>query len=203
MNFESVLLAMVLSASAFGAVAAPLAEQIERALLADTLSKSARPVSASERRIAQAVYADDGFAPRWLTNDSAHQVTPLARVAIALMGAASDKGLVASDYRADGFAAEAAPDPQYVSALAAPDTIDTIPEKTLHVFADHGRLQGVMPADDGDAQAVLSQISRAGVDIEALAAKLQQDGAQSFVKSWQQLLQRIAEKARALAPARA
>ena len=108
MNFESVLLAMVLSASAFGAVAAPLAEQIEQALLADTLSKSARPVSASERRIAQAVYADDGFAPRWLTNDSAHQVTPLARVAIALMGAASDKGLVPSDYRADGFAAEAA-----------------------------------------------------------------------------------------------
>jgi transaldolase len=87
-----------------------------------------------------------------------------------------------------------APDTLYVSALAAPDTIDTIPEKTLHAFADHGRLQGVMPADGGDAEVVRLQISRAGVDIEALAAKLQQDGAQSFVKSWQQLLQRIAEK---------
>ena len=88
----------------------------------------------------------------------------------------------------------AAPDTLYVSALAAPDTINTIPEKTLHAFDDHGRLHGVMPVDGGDAEAVLSQISRAGLDSEALAAKLQQDGAQSFVKSWQQLLQRIAEK---------
>ena len=95
----------------------------------------------------------------------------------------------------------AAPDTLYVSALAAPDTIDTIPEKTLQAFADHGELQGVMPADGGDAEAVLSQIRRAGVDIEALAAKLQQDGAQSFVKSWQQLLQRIAEKSAASGPA--
>ena len=97
----------------------------------------------------------------------------------------------------------AAPDTLYVSALAAPDTINTIPEKTLHAFADHGRLRGVMPTDGGDAEAVLSQISRAGVDIEALAAKLQQDGAQSFVKSWQQLMQRIAEKSGALEPGRA
>ena len=82
------------------------------------------------------------------------------------------------------------------------DNIDTIPEKTLHAFADHGELQGVMPADGGDAESVLSQIARAGADIEALAAKLQQDGAQSFVKSWQQLLQRIAEKSAASGPAR-
>jgi transaldolase len=58
-----------------------------------------------------------------------------------------------------------------------------------------------MPADGGDADAVLSQITRAGVDLEALAAKLQQDGAQSFVKSWQQLLQRIAVKSGARNPA--
>ena len=95
-----------------------------------------------------------------------------------------------------------APDTLYVSALAAPDTIDTIPEKTLHAFADHGQLQGVMPADGGDAEAVLAQISRAGLDIEALAAKLQQEGAQSFVKSWQQLLHRIAEKSGARQPSR-
>ena len=94
-----------------------------------------------------------------------------------------------------------APDTLYVSALAAPDTIDTIPEQTLHAFADHGELQGVMPTDGGDAEAVLSQIGRAGVDIEALAAKLQQEGAQAFVKSWQQLLQRIAGKSGARAPA--
>ena len=96
----------------------------------------------------------------------------------------------------------AAPDTLYVSALAAPDTINTLPEKTLHAFADHGRLQGAMPADGGDAEAVLSTITAAGVNVPALAAKLQQDGAGSFVKSWQQLLQRIAEKSGAIKPAR-
>ncbi len=96
----------------------------------------------------------------------------------------------------------AAPDTLYVSALAAPDTIDTLPEKTLHAFADHGQLQGVMPTDGGDAEAVLQQVTRAGVDVEALSAKLQQDGADAFVKSWQQLLQRIAEKSAAPGSAR-
>jgi len=94
----------------------------------------------------------------------------------------------------------AAPDTLYISALAAPDTINTIPEKTLHAFVDHGKLQGVMAADGGDAEAVLRQIARAGVDVNALAGKLQQDGADAFVKSWQQLLQRIAEKSRATKP---
>ncbi len=65
---------------------------------------------------------------------------------------------------------------------------------TRTLLDDHGRLQAVVPADGGGAPAVLSLISRAGVDIEAMAAKRQHDGAQSFVKSWQQLLQRIAEK---------
>ena len=96
----------------------------------------------------------------------------------------------------------AAPDTLYVSALAAPETINTIPEKTLHAFADHGEVHGVMPTDGGDADDTVLQITRAGVDIEALAAKLQQDGAQSFVKSWQQLLQRIAEKAGETEPVR-
>ncbi len=90
-----------------------------------------------------------------------------------------------------------APDTLYVSALVAPDTIDTIPEKTLHALADHGQLNGVMPADGGDAEAVLQQITGAGLDAQALAAKLQREGAQAFVKSWQQLLQRIAEKSAA------
>jgi transaldolase len=60
-----------------------------------------------------------------------------------------------------------------------------------------------MPADGGDAEAVLAQIGGAGVDVKALAAKLQQDGAVSFVKSWQQLLQRIAQKSGAPPPGRA
>lgn len=91
-----------------------------------------------------------------------------------------------------------APDTLYVSALAAPDTIDTMPEKTLHALAEHGQLQGVMATDGGDAEATLTRIAAAGVDRDALAARLQQEGAQAFVKSWKQLLQRIEEKSRAL-----
>ena len=91
-----------------------------------------------------------------------------------------------------------APDTLYISALAAPNTINTIPEKTLHAFADHGQLEGVMPIDGGDADAMLARIGKAGVDVDALAHKLQQDGADAFVKSWKQLLQRIVDKASVL-----
>ena len=86
----------------------------------------------------------------------------------------------------------------YAQALAAPDTIDTMPEKTLHAFADHGRIDRVMATDGGDAESTLKHIEAAGIDITALAAQLQRDGAQSFTRSWQQLLQRIADKAGAL-----
>ncbi|MDE2154747.1 MAG: transaldolase [Xanthomonadaceae bacterium] len=88
-----------------------------------------------------------------------------------------------------------ASDTLYVGTLAAPDTINTMPEKTLLAFAGHGQLDGVMAVDGGDAEAVLAQLGRHGVDVDALAANLQQDGARAFVKSWQQLLQRIADKA--------
>jgi transaldolase len=92
-----------------------------------------------------------------------------------------------------------ASDTLYLSALAAPDTIDTIPEKTLHAFADHGQLHGPMAVDGGDADAMLARISNAGVDIDKLAITLQQEGAASFVKSWHHLLDGIADKARQLA----
>ncbi|MEW9625200.1 transaldolase [Rhodanobacter geophilus] len=92
-----------------------------------------------------------------------------------------------------------APDTLYVDALAAPDTVDTVPEKTLHAVADHGKPGAVLPADGGDAEATLAAIGKAGVDIAALALKLQQEGAEAFVKSWKQLLQRIADKQAALA----
>jgi transaldolase len=93
----------------------------------------------------------------------------------------------------------AASDTLYISAFAAPDTINTMPEKTLHAFADHGVLHGVMALDGGDTDLTLAQIADAGVHIDALALKLQQEGAEAFVKSWNQLLQRIADKASALA----
>jgi transaldolase len=93
----------------------------------------------------------------------------------------------------------AAPDTLYVEALVAPDTIDTLPEKTLLAFADHGRLGAVLPSDGGDADAVLADARREGIDDLALAARLQREGADAFAKSWRQLLQRLADKAGQLA----
>ena len=92
----------------------------------------------------------------------------------------------------------AAPDTLYVEALAAPDTINTIPEKTLRAFADHGKVNGPLADDGGDFATTLEKISAAGVDIDALADTLQRDGAVAFVKSWKQLMQRISDKAQAL-----
>ena len=87
----------------------------------------------------------------------------------------------------------------YVEALAAPDTIDTMPEKTLLAFAVGGAVKSVMAQDGGDAEQVLARFAGAGIDIDALAARLQTDGADSFVKSWRELMKRIAEKSAALA----
>jgi transaldolase len=91
-----------------------------------------------------------------------------------------------------------ASDTLYVEALIAPDTIDTIPEKTLRAFAEHGTLRALMPDDGGDADAVLMSFANAGVNVEALALQLQRDGAQAFVKSWNKLLGHIAERSAAL-----
>jgi transaldolase len=87
----------------------------------------------------------------------------------------------------------------YVEALAAPETIDTMPEKTLLAVAAAGTIKGAMPADGGDAESVLARFAAAGIDIDALAQKLQVEGAASFVKSWTELMQSIAEKSAALA----
>jgi transaldolase len=88
----------------------------------------------------------------------------------------------------------AAPDALYIEALAAPDTINTIPEKTLLAFAEHGKVGEALPADGGYAEAVLEEFRREGVDDEALAARLQQEGVEAFAKSWSALMARIEEK---------
>jgi transaldolase len=93
----------------------------------------------------------------------------------------------------------AASDTLYVEALAAPDTVDTIPEKTLQAFADHGKVGAGLRADGGDAETVLAAFRRAGVDEDALAAQLQREGAEAFATSWQALLARIQEKSASLA----
>jgi transaldolase len=92
-----------------------------------------------------------------------------------------------------------APPGLYVEALAAPDTVDTMPEKTLIAFAEKGSVKAVMAKDGGDAEAVLARFASAGVDVNALANQLQLDGAASFVKSWTELMQRIKDKSAALA----
>jgi transaldolase len=92
-----------------------------------------------------------------------------------------------------------APPGLYVEALAAPDTIDTMPEKTLLAFAANGNVNSVMAKDGGDAEQVLARFATAGVDVDALAARLQVEGAESFVKSWKELMKRIADKSAALA----
>ena len=86
----------------------------------------------------------------------------------------------------------------YIKALAAPFTVNTMPEGTLKALADHGDLSEIMSADGGDCEAVLDQFAGAGIDIDQLAAKLQDDGAKSFVNSWNDLMTVIASKSKAL-----
>jgi transaldolase len=91
------------------------------------------------------------------------------------------------------FASTGTKDPKasdvlYIAALAAPNTIDTIPEKTLLAFADHGKLAGTLPRSGGDGEAVLDNFRKAGIDLEQLAADLQSQGAKSFDESWRNLL---------------
>ena len=93
----------------------------------------------------------------------------------------------------------AAADTLYVQALAAPDTINTVPEKTLQAFADHGQVGAALPTDGGCAEAVIEAFRREGVDDAALAARLQREGAEAFTVSWHALLSCIEEKRKHLA----
>lgn len=95
-----------------------------------------------------------------------------------------------------------ASDVLYIEGLAAPLTINTMPEGTLKAFADHGKTGPLLPADGGDCEAMLATFAKAGVDIDALAAQLQDEGAASFVKSWNELIEVIASKSTAIAGAR-
>ena len=91
-----------------------------------------------------------------------------------------------------------ASDVLYIKALAAPFTVNTMPEGTLKALADHGELSEIMSADGGDCEAVLEQFAKAGVDVDALAAKLQEEGAKSFVDSWKDLMGVIDSKCAAM-----
>jgi transaldolase len=103
------------------------------------------------------------------------------------------------------FASTGTKDPKasdvlYISGLAAPNTINTMPEKTLLAFGDHGKLAGTLARDGGDCETVLNNFEKAGVAIKQLAAELQSQGAKSFDQSWQNLLSAIESKGKALQP---
>jgi transaldolase len=91
------------------------------------------------------------------------------------------------------FASTGTKDPEasdvlYIEAFAAPNTVNTMPDKTLLAFADHGEVDHPLPEDGGDADEVLASFESAGVDVDELAARLQKEGAEAFVKSWNDLL---------------
>ncbi|HEY1771687.1 MAG TPA: transaldolase [Gammaproteobacteria bacterium] len=114
--------------------------------------------------------------------------------ALSAAGALKQKLLWASTGTKDPKAS----DTLYVEALAAPDTINTMPEKTLQALADHGRLRGVMPQDGGDSQKVLAAFDAAGIDTGALSEQLLKEGTEAFAKSWHELMHRVADKAKHL-----
>ena len=100
--------------------------------------------------------------------------------------------------RSTGTKDPKASDILYIKALAAPFTVNTMPEGTLKALGEHTELGSIMAAEGGDCEEVLAQIAKAGVDVDVLAAQLQEEGAKSFVKSWNELMSVIASKSEAL-----
>jgi transaldolase len=106
------------------------------------------------------------------------------------LGARPQRPLWASTGTKDSSASEIL----YVKALAAPYTVNTMPEATLKALAKHSQLSSIMPADGGDCEEVLAKFAIAGIDVDELAGQLQQDGAKSFVNSWTGLMAVIGSK---------
>lgn len=106
---------------------------------------------------------------------------------LANEGARTQRLLMASTGTKDPDAS----DVLYVEGLAAPNTVNTMPENTLHAFADHGEAGSPIPPDGGDAEEVLAAFNAAGIDVDALATRLQTEGKDSFAKSWHDLIDAI------------
>jgi transaldolase len=115
-------------------------------------------------------------------------------VQLAAQGASAQRLLWASTGTKDPKAS----DVLYIGGLAAPDTVNTMPEATLLAFADHGHVPNILPADGGNCETVLERFASAGIDTVKLAGQLQLEGADGFVKSWNDLLQCIESKAHAV-----
>jgi transaldolase len=96
----------------------------------------------------------------------------------------------------------AASDTLYAKALVAPFTVNTMPDGALKAFADHGEVGAMLAPDAGDSERVLASVAKAGVDVDALAARLQDEGASTFVKSWNELMASIETKSAPIKKAR-
>ena len=153
------------------------------------------------------------FVSRWdvaVKDEISPQLQNRLGIAVAMQTYKAYRDLLASDrwrelaaagarpqrllWGSTGTKDPAAPDTLYVEALAAADTINTIPEKTLLGFADHGQVGASLPADGGDAESVIQEFRREGVDVEAVAARLQRKGVEAFAASWSGLMSNISEK---------
>jgi transaldolase len=178
-----------------------------------------------ERRIAAGLSADVGsvasvFVSRWDAAVASKVPVPQRNrlgIAIAqrtykayreLLGSARSQRIYNEGGRpqrllwaSTGTKDPAASDILYIKALAAPFTVNTMPENTVKAFADHGDVGDIMRADGGDCEEILKQFAKAGVDVDALARQLQEDGAKSFVKSWDELMGVISAKSDVLAKA--
>lgn len=143
-----------------------------------------------------------GKVPRELTNRLGIAIAQRAyRVYRALLASDRFQRVVNGGGRAQRllWASTGTKDPRasdilYVKALAAPFTVNTMPDGTLNAFADHGEVGDMLPADGGDCEAVLSEFGKAGVDTGVLAARLQDEGARSFVTSWNDLMACVSSK---------
>jgi len=113
---------------------------------------------------------------------------------LASCGASPQRLLFASTGTKDPKAS----DVLYIGALAAPNTVNTMPEETLLAFSEHGRVSGVIPRGGADCEQVLKEFGRVGIDVAQLGADLQKEGAKSFDDSWQDLLNAIDSKSKAL-----
>jgi transaldolase len=91
-----------------------------------------------------------------------------------------------------------ASDVLYIKSLAAPFTVNTMPENTLKALADHGDIGATLPADGGSAEEELARFAKAKIGVDALSRQLQDEGAKSFVKSWNELMGVIGSKSAAL-----
>ena len=180
-----------------------------------------------ERRIAAGLNPDVGsvasiFISRWdsaVMNRVPHLLRDKLGIAVAMRTYAAYRQFLASPrwqralncgarpqrllWASTGTKDPKASDVLYVKALAAPFTVNTMPEGTLKALADHGELADALPPDGGVCTETLRRFGQAGVDVEALAAQLQDEGAKSFVKSWEELMGVITTKRVALRQAAA